>query len=239
MSSPSTPYLLTFILHISAHLLLILPAFLPPLLPAILPILLPRRYIYTSAPATLETYLMWYLPLLSLNGILEAFHAASATPEQIARQARWMIGSSVAFAGGLYTLIRLPEVARLGTERALIYASCLAMLVRIIYAWKHARLVLSGRRGSLSISGVTPEWQVTVPTLISGGLLRVIQRTGRWASSWRGWEELVGLGGILGLTVLAILWVALHCLRLAYISVGLCITLISLMQVEGRKTDCV
>ena len=74
---------------------------------------------------------------MSLNGILEAFHASSASPEQIARQARWMIGSSGAFASGLWIL----SGAKLGisTEQCLVYASCLSMIVRIIYAGHHAR----------------------------------------------------------------------------------------------------
>ncbi len=205
LSAPSTPHLLIFVLHISAHLLLLLPAFLPPLLLAILPILFPRRYIHTSAPSTLETYLKWYIPLLSLNGILEAFHASSSTPGQVARQARWMIGSSAAFALGLFGLIHLPKAVQLGTEKALIYASCLAMLFRIAYAWQHASRFFAGRTGGLSVSSVAPRLQAIVSTLVSGCILRILEQTGRWRVSWRGWMELVGAGGVLGLGVLAIM----------------------------------
>lgn len=205
LSAPSTPHLLTYILHISSHLLLLLPAFLPPLLPALLPVLLPRRYVHTSAPSTLETYLIWYLPLLSLNGIFEAFHASSATPGQVATQARWMINSSLAFAIGLYGLTHLPEDIQLGTEKALIYASCLAMTVRITYAWRHARRYLVGREGGLSILRIAPKWQVTLAAAVSGGVLRALERTGRWKGSWMAWAGLVGEGAILGLGVLGIM----------------------------------
>ena len=217
LSSSTAPHLLTFLLHLSAHLLLLLPTFLPPLLPAILPILLPRRYIHTSAPSTLETYLMWYLPLLSLNGILEAFHASSANPEQVAKQARLMIGSSLAFAAGLYGLTHLPKGVELDTERALIYANCVAMVVRIAYAWQHARTFFAGKHGHLSILQVAPRWQMMLAALASGVLLRVVQRTGRWAVSWRGWAELVGLGGMLGLGVLVFMCV-FECCRCMSIS---------------------
>ncbi len=43
-------------------------------------------------------------PSLELNGILEAFHAASATPQQVKTQAKWMIGSSAVFVACLAVL---------------------------------------------------------------------------------------------------------------------------------------
>lgn len=74
---------------------------------------------------------------MSLNGILEAFHASSASPEQIARQARWMFGSSGAFAGGLWVLTKGDW--GYSTEQCLVFASCLSMAVRIFYAGNHAQ----------------------------------------------------------------------------------------------------
>lgn len=74
---------------------------------------------------------------MSLNGILEAFHASSASPAQIGRQARWMMGSSVAFAVSLWSLANL-RPGRISTEQCLVLASCASMVVRIIYAGNHA-----------------------------------------------------------------------------------------------------
>ncbi|KLT41758.1 hypothetical protein CC85DRAFT_296872 [Cutaneotrichosporon oleaginosum] len=133
LSSRATLPLLAFAVRLSTHLLLLLPVFIPPLLPPLLPLLLPRKYAATNAAATLQAYLTFYIPLLSLNGILEAFHAASATPAQVAHQAWAMGASSAAFVLALWRISGV--VSR---EEALVYASCVGMGVRIAYAASHA-----------------------------------------------------------------------------------------------------
>lgn len=235
LTSPETPELLTYILHISSHLLLLLPIFLPPLYSPIIPLLLPKRYLTsTTASKTLESYLKFYLPLLSLNGLIESFHAASADSRQVAMQMRWMIGGSFVFATTLWSLRNgLVVVRKLGggkggltTEQALIYASCASMIVRIVYAYRHAsRYFLNGRRsvtpsssspavlksapyaprGTLSIRRILPKNAVIILTILSGIILRIIERSGRWKTSWMGWMELVGTGAFLGLAVLYVM----------------------------------
>ncbi|EIW69645.1 hypothetical protein TREMEDRAFT_44124 [Tremella mesenterica DSM 1558] len=149
LNSPSTLPLLILSLRFSTHLFLLILTFLPPLYPTILPLLLPKRYILTSAPKTLETYLLWYIPLLSVNGILESFHSASASPIQVSKQAKWMIGSSFIFIISLFSLTHLSSISSISssttspllsnnTEAFLIYASCASMLIRITYAFSHA-----------------------------------------------------------------------------------------------------
>lgn len=193
----------TYILHLSSHLLLLLPCFVPPLLPAIIPLLLPRRYLSTSAPSTLETYLTWYIPLLSLNGILEAFHASSATPEQVKRQARFMVASSAGFAATLWAMTHLDVAkSRFTTEQSLILASCAGMILRIVYAYLHARSFAGSRGQNLQIKDVLPHPAIVLSSVTSGAVLRMIAKTSKWQASWRGWFELVGLGGVLGLTIL-------------------------------------
>jgi oligosaccharide translocation protein RFT1 len=179
---------------------------------------------------------MWYLPLLSLNGILEAFHASTATPAEVARQARWMIGGSGVFVlslGGLTHLpIRLGSVAvpRPTTEQALIYSSCAAMVVRIDYAYNHAvryaRRTAVGtksdnvsitssavtkmpsvapRKPQLSVLEIIPQPPVILVSLASGAVLRVLHGSARWKEDWRGWGELIGLGGAMGVAILGVM----------------------------------
>ncbi|KAL1405510.1 Oligosaccharide translocation protein rft1 [Vanrija albida] len=180
LDAPATVPLLTLALRLSSHLALLLPVFVPPLLPLLLPFLLPRRYTAeTSAALTLQTYLACYLPLLSLNGILEAFHAASATPAQVARQAKVMVASSGVFALSLWALAR-GTIATVTTEQALIYASCTAMLVRIGYALVHARSVVRQRQPAsafLRIGSVLPKWPIRIAVAVLGGVV--------WAASAR------------------------------------------------------
>lgn len=208
-SSPSSATLqqFTYIVHLSVHLLLLLPSFVPPLLPAIIPLLLPRRYLSTSAPTTLETYLTWYIPLLSLNGILEAFHASSATPEEVKRQAKFMVASSAGFAGVLYLLTKttLAVMTGMTTEQSLIIASCAAMALRIGYAFRHARRYFAARGGALRTGDIMPHAAVMGISIASGLILRVLQGNETWQSSWKGWAQLVGVGGVLGLSTLGVM----------------------------------
>lgn len=213
LRSPSSDTLLSFILYLSSHLLLILPAFLPPLLPALLPLLLPRRYLATSAPSTLETYLSWYMPLLSLNGILEAFHSSSATSAEVAVQARWMIASFVAFTGVLYSLthVTADTTWKASTEQSLIFASCAGMVVRILYAYLHARRFF-GREGDTKGNGpvfglkrISPSIAVIGVAALDAAVLRERQRSDMWKRSWVEWILYVGPGGVLGLGLLGVM----------------------------------
>lgn len=190
--------LLQLALRLSLHLLLILPAFLPPVLPAILPLLLPKRYVVeTSAPQTLQTYLVAYLPLLSLNGILESFHTASATPAQVAKQAKFMVLSSAAFVAVLFALVR----GRMGTtEQALIYASCAAMAVRIGYAWSHA---VRFQGGKLSLRNVIPRPLVVAVVAVFSAVLRLAAAKAQSLDTIRGLALIVGTAGVAGISTLA------------------------------------
>jgi oligosaccharide translocation protein RFT1 len=170
----STRHLLTYVLHLSSHLLLLLPAFLPPILPVLLPLLLPARYRHTTAPSTLETYLTYYIPLMSLNGILEAFHASSATPAEIGKQARWMMASSVGFAGALWTLSS-SRPGGITTEQCLVLASCVSMAVRIVYAGGHARRYFASRSDqgtSIKVAEVLPHPATLAITAVAAAVLR-------------------------------------------------------------------
>ncbi|KAL7422307.1 Oligosaccharide translocation protein rft1 [Cryptotrichosporon argae] len=192
-----------FVVHLSTHLLVLCPAFLPPLLPAVLPLLLPGRYAHTTAASTLATYLTAYIPLLSLNGILEAVHAATARPADLARQARWMAASSAAFVAALVALTQgtqrtatqshsraLPVLGHITTEQALVYASCAAMAVRITYAAAHAHRYLAPRGLTLSVRAALPKPPVLAAAAAAGLALRV-------TAAWLGPDPPVALRALL------------------------------------------
>jgi oligosaccharide translocation protein RFT1 len=56
-------------------------------LPLVLQLLLPAQYISTSAPKVLSAWI-WYIPVLALNGGLEAFYSSVATPQDLRTQSR-------------------------------------------------------------------------------------------------------------------------------------------------------
>jgi oligosaccharide translocation protein RFT1 len=193
--SPQNGPLISFITHISSYLLLLLPSFLPPLLPPLLSVFLPKKYLLTSAPSTLQTYLCFYIPLLSLNGVLEAYHTATATPRQMTKQTIWMVASSGVFVVALFAL-----KFTLKTETALISASCIAMGVRIVYAYLHAQ-----RQAGVGVRALLPKSAVTVTAVACGAVLRRIYKTGRWTQGWSTWLELLGFGGAMGLVTLGVM----------------------------------
>jgi oligosaccharide translocation protein RFT1 len=52
-------------------------------------ILLPPRYLSTSAPKVLSAWI-WYIPVLSINGVLEAFLSSVATTQDLNRQSQYV-----------------------------------------------------------------------------------------------------------------------------------------------------
>lgn len=130
---------------------------------------------------------------MSLNGILEAFHASLASPAQIAKQARWMIASSVAFAGGLWVL-STNTPGGISTEQCLVYASCISMIVRIVYAGSHAMRYFS--KTPIRITDVLPRPTVLAIAAVGAAVLRRLD----------GVKVLAGVG-FFGILTLAALYV--------------------------------
>lgn len=54
-------------------------------LPIFLHLLLPSQYLSTSAPKVLAAWI-WYIPVLAINGVLEAFFSSIATSQDLRRQ---------------------------------------------------------------------------------------------------------------------------------------------------------
>ncbi|WVF72258.1 hypothetical protein IAT40_007070 [Kwoniella sp. CBS 6097] len=219
LSSPSTLPLYTSTIRLSLYLTLLIRSFVPPLYPALYLLLLPRQYHSTTAPDILKLYLTTYLPLMSLNGVSEAFVTSSADPSEVKTQARWMIASSAVFASSLIGFSQLPHMylhqpgtsSRLldySREESLVLSSCAAMIVRIIYALRHASRTFKLRKPSLRLLDLLPQGGVWIWTWVAWGMLWLLARTERWKNGWKGWVELVGSGGVLGVISLVAIFFA-------------------------------
>ncbi|THH00838.1 hypothetical protein EW026_g1769 [Hermanssonia centrifuga] len=121
---------LSVLLLLFTHLFLLLVTFAPPYLPLALTLVLPSRYLQTSAPAILRTY-VYYIPTMAFNGVLEAFFASTATPADLRAQSRWMLACSVGFVGASVGFAR---VLGLG-DAGLVWANILNLWLRASYAW--------------------------------------------------------------------------------------------------------
>ncbi|WRT67079.1 uncharacterized protein IL334_004045 [Kwoniella shivajii] len=219
LSSSNTLPLYTLTIRLSLYLTMIIRTFVPPLYPALSPLLLPKQYQSTSAPSILRLYLTTYIPLMSLNGVSESFVSSSASPEEIKSQAKWMISSSAIFSISLYILTHLPQIYLHGegqnfkllnfsNEESLVLASCTAMTVRILFALLHANRTFKLRKPNLRWRDLIPNIKVFGWTWLVWGILTLLLNTDRWKVNWKGWVELVGLGGVLGLITLGLIFLA-------------------------------
>ncbi|KLO11563.1 Rft-1-domain-containing protein [Schizopora paradoxa] len=126
---------LSSILSLYLHMSMVLVAFAQPYLPVVFAVLLPPKYLNTSAPAVLMA-MMWYIPVMAINGILEAFVSSASTPKDVANQSKWMTYTSIgyvtctaaAFKSGL-----------LVNEQILVYLNMMNLMVRIVYASRFLR----------------------------------------------------------------------------------------------------
>ncbi|KAJ1299262.1 hypothetical protein OPQ81_002699 [Rhizoctonia solani] len=125
------------ILFLHLHLALALTTLLSPLVPFLSNILLPPQYRSTAAPRILRAYCA-YIPAMGLNGILEAFVHATASPSQIRSQARWMVVFSVIFAAGV-TLGASDTLGVKWDDTMLVWANVVNLGARAVYGWIFAR----------------------------------------------------------------------------------------------------
>lgn len=224
----ASPFLLVFsMFRISVYLLLLCLSFVPPLSPIVLPFLLPAAYRQTSAFQTLTAYLTLYLPILGMNGILEAFFAATSGVKGLGKQSGVMVVSSGAFAGTLSVLAKgrrhlssagpkaLPfavDLAWLRTwmnpEVSLVYANAISMLVRIIFAFRHAvsltdtRLGVNVRRRIRMVPAVR---NVVVLGAMANLVRLIVRYAGRagWLGGLLGQAAVVGACALIALVCLA------------------------------------
>lgn len=185
---------LTHLLHLYALLSLLLISIGPTLAPLLLAHIAGPRWSLTSAPAVLALYCD-YLPLLALNGTLEAFVSAAASPAQLRAQSAWMLAFSAGFAGSGYVLLR---VWGLGAE-GLLAANAVNMAMRIWWSWGFVRGYL-GREGvELRVGQVVLSRGAMLLGFLVAGYLRMLKEG--FKGGWGDLGKVVGVGGLFGLTL--------------------------------------
>ena len=92
------------------------------------------RWAGSGAAACLEAY-MWYIPLLAVNGVAEAFVASVAAEQEVHRQSAWMGVFSVVFGAAGFVFLRVLDWGAEG----LVVANMINMLCRIVWCWVFIR----------------------------------------------------------------------------------------------------
>ncbi|KAF8154062.1 Rft protein-domain-containing protein [Crassisporium funariophilum] len=200
------------LLSVQTSLSIVLVIFGSAYLPILLPLLLPPQYLTTSAPQVLTAW-VWYIPVLALNGGLEAFLSSVATPADLNKQSRWMVGFSVIY------IIATIFFYRLGLgDASLVYANVLNLTARIIYALQFATTYFanSGAPDLFGWQNALPSRVFVVVSMIAAVIIQISQKQlqaerivaalGR-ASLLNPWILLhIGIGATLAIICLGTWW---------------------------------
>jgi oligosaccharide translocation protein RFT1 len=100
----------------------------PTLAPILLRIVAGSRWADTGASAVLVVY-CYYIPLLAINGVTEAFVAAVASNAALHTQSAFMGVCFAIFASATYLFLKTLQLGASG----LVYANCVNMILRIAF----------------------------------------------------------------------------------------------------------
>ncbi|KAJ4474497.1 Rft-1-domain-containing protein [Lentinula aciculospora] len=160
----------------------------------LLNVLLPPRYLDTSAPRVLEAWI-WYIPVLAINGGLEAFIASVALTKDVNRQSRWMVLFTLVYITSTITFYRFD----LG-DAALVYANIINLSTRILYACHFTQKFFTSHNASNIL-----KWQEALPPWILVAALTISALMINWSEAVYSATEIVrqeGRPGILKRPVL-------------------------------------
>ena len=164
----ATAYLHT-LLHLYTLLSLLSLSLAPTLAPLALRLIAGPHWSHTEAPIVLSAY-AYYIPLLALNGILEAFVSATATPRQLRRQSLWMLAFSAVFA---VTGVLALRIAGMGA-RGLVLANGVNAGMRVLWSWDFVTSYMRQRGMELSVTGIVPGWGLWVAAGVAAWGLRTL-----------------------------------------------------------------
>lgn len=170
----------------------------PPLAPILLHLVAGSRWTHTEAPGVLATY-CYYIPLLAINGILEAFVSVVATDTQITRQTVWKVAFFGAFTGTGFLVLRVFEMGAKG----LVLANAVTMGLRIWWSWGFVQGYLTSVTDGegLILGNILPRTGSVAMGIAARGALMVMETGTRQDG---GLGELLRCGIVAGVCVLGV-----------------------------------
>ena len=100
----------------------------PSMAPLLLRLIAGSRWTDSGAGAVLGTYTL-YIPFLAINGVSEAFVAATASTTDLRNQTIWMAGFSILFGASAWLFLVVLGYGAAG----FILANCINMALRIVF----------------------------------------------------------------------------------------------------------
>ncbi|KAK6528116.1 Oligosaccharide translocation protein rft1 [Arthrobotrys megalospora] len=189
------------ILHLILRFYTILSTLIATLGPTLAPLALRKvagaRWADSPAAVTLSNY-CYYIPLLAINGITEAFVQSVATTEDLKRQSMWMLWFSGVFGAASWGFVKY---LGLGAD-GLVWANCVNMGMRILWSASFIRgyfgKVGDGKRG-VEVGRIIPgRLLVTVAVGVGAVARRVVSEKGVLGDYVKG----AGLAGVVGVVCL-------------------------------------
>ncbi|KAI5291802.1 Oligosaccharide translocation protein rft1 [Ascosphaera aggregata] len=130
----------------------------PVIVPQVLSTLLGSRWSSLSLVKILSSY-CYYIPILALNGVLEAFVSSTASHSQLRRQSLWMIVCSVDFIAVAYIFLSVMDSGASG----IVWANITNMVFRIAWSFRHIKNYFSEHDMPIQLSDFVPSlWTLTM-----------------------------------------------------------------------------
>ncbi|KAI4797014.1 oligosaccharide translocation protein RFT1 [Aureobasidium sp. EXF-8845] len=188
----------TLTLILKAYSLISLVAFAagPTVAPVLLSLVAGSRWAHTGAGEVLGCY-CYYIPLLALNGVSEAFVAAVADNKQLYAQSVWMGGFFVAFAGSAYLFLRVLEMGAKG----LVWANCVNMACRIVFNLSFVKSFFANRGQAFDVTRILPS---AVSIAIAAVVPSIFKASTGMLSRYGSVGELARIGPITGVFAIAL-----------------------------------
>ncbi|KAK1580605.1 Rft protein-domain-containing protein [Colletotrichum navitas] len=177
--------LLRFYLLLSAVVVSIGPVAAPPLLSLVAG----SRWAGEGAGEVLAVY-CYYIPLLAINGVAEAFVASVASEAQVHRQSAWMGAFSVAFGSAAFLFMRVMDLGASG----LVLANCINMLCRIVWSLAFVKSYFAGLETPFELLSLQPNAVTSILCLSAPHLVRRATGVVSPASSTSSFRDLIAIG---------------------------------------------
>ncbi|THZ47704.1 oligosaccharide translocation protein RFT1 [Aureobasidium pullulans] len=168
----------------------------PTAAPVLLSLVAGSRWSDTGAGEVLGCY-CYYIPLLALNGVSEAFVAAVADNTQLYTQSIWMGGFFAAFAGSAYLFLRVLEMGAKG----LVWANCVNMGCRILFNLSFVKSFFAKRGQAFDVTKILPS---AVSIAVAAVVPSIFKATTGLLSRYGIIGELARIGAITGVFVLVL-----------------------------------
>ncbi|KAG9237569.1 Rft protein-domain-containing protein [Amylocarpus encephaloides] len=158
----------------------------PTVAPLALKITAGSRWAKSGAGEVLATY-CYYIPLLAINGITEAFVSSIATESEVNGQSVWMLAFSAGFAGAACFFLGFLEMGAQG----LVWANVLNMAFRIVWSTAFIKSFLRRHGSNFELGETLPN-----PLTVTAGVAAFTVLNRLALSFDGGWFDFVKSGSV-------------------------------------------